>query len=1258
MLIRIWGKNMKYRIIRIEAVVLATVLLGAMLLVPVGSVETDRMLRSYEEQYGEFVYMDPDLLLTQYDNDDAGHKSDAGDELSRADVIYPGELEDDTPGRGRTGKLHSSTDQEDWYFFSVCDGQDIVITMTPPSGHNYDLGLWDDYDVERATSTNGSSTPEFISFTANYTGEWYIRIHYISGSGEAQYSFDVDLVGQNDAGSGNDAPGNFNDAILITPGDYTGYLDMDDPYDFYRFDVTSGQGIHFNLDMKNIAYLTDFDISLYNPSGEYVYEEDYYYDDELFYPADESGQWRVKIDIFPGWVDCPQPTEWDYYSYGSGAYELIFAIESSAPDPPAPIPQPDITPIAETFIIANDPDSNKDEYGYLASIPACNYLESEDRYLAPIVYEGDDTETEYHGTGEDRGVVDDTTQYLLDDWAYYLASHGKTPTEYNVPADPIEAAADIATNNWVSSDLAVVAIDGSDYEDTVKTAISRTKTLKREVEVETIPNDSPDITEMDGRYGYSMNIRKKWCAINVSMIGTGGAEPSLNAIVPHFMPMGADWWPYPYDMDGPKTDIYFPITRMGVWSAGTDKITGDWDFIITKYAGHRYRMWVRDSDSSIHVKIETDEPSDLLVFLVDPQGHLRAPDIPYWNGPVNPIHVWNGCHFDPGAGGYGPWRGWNPEPHTEFSAEVLHPEKGLWTAIVVPRHAEGPDSVDYSITGEIVYTNPKRANAAISAANGAVIASLEHVPLLYVTEDSIPTETQDAIDTLGVDNVIFVERGGNGDNVKNDLPTLTADLTTMREIVDYIKSYDASENYITVTSIKHSKGESTSRYDSSGGGYFAQAANIGAYHGSPVLRIGDAAVDGLIRTKVNPAGMADRIETWRLWEGDYYHGSRSCGHLPIHDQPVNGTSLQILIQMIRYLIRGEGELPPFGLDAKRYWNEELHDGIYDWIAGYGLDLDGQEGYCFVAPRKNIYIPAHFVMMGNNSYAGHIPGFTPAYTSALVARSLLYPALIFANPGRDIVTSQAMNFPDGNSWTTNDGISHQVYSTRDNKKSFGSHGRTYEGHCFWRAHLERMNEGASAMYYSGHGTGGSGVSAQYEQTEFCNYPDQVWWDAWRGYMYDNWGMARKNGHTWYNPDPPGLYDIIHFDYNDELFENLRSNAVFWMSCTTADANGPMAYLDHGAVLYYGNAGSGLRFEGGLQDLEFFKDVFIDGEPVGPAYSKQVWLHFRDFTTKDPTSMYGRSSLYGSDGITTIQCIYGDPNLIIYSPEWTSPIPVNP
>jgi hypothetical protein len=622
-----------------------------------------------------------------------------------------------------------------------------------------------------------------------------------------------------------------------------------------------------------------------------------------------------------------------------------------------------------------------------------------------------------------------------------------------------------------------------------------------------------------------------------------------------------------------------------------------------------------------------------MVYLVDPDGHLRAPDMPQWNGPVNPMHIWNGFHNS--TVGYSEWRVYRPDPATERSTQVLHPEPGYWTILVVPRNAEGDASVQYTITAEVRSINQNRADAAMSAANAAVIASHENVPLLYVTETEVPVSTQGAIAALGINEVIFVERGNIGSSVKGDLPSIATDLTTTQEIVDYIKAFPESENYITMTSIK------------SGDGYFAPAAMLAAYHTSPVLRIGEA--------PGNPAGVADRIQTWRLWEGDYYHGSRSPGHLPTATEPIESGPLQILIEMIKFLLSNgaNGELPPYGLDAKRYWNEELHDGIRAYTDSLGLEDDGQEGYAFVAPRKDIDLVAHSVMMGNNSYAGHIVGRTPAYTSAMINRNILYPAIIYANPGRDVTTTALINFPDGGTWKTNDGISHTIYSSREVKKSFGSHGRTYQGHALWRAHLETMNNGASAFYYSGHGTGGSGQSHQYEKTQNCNYPNQIWWDSWRGYSYDNWKTARDNGRVWYNADPPMLYDIIHYDYVDELYDNLRSNAMFYMSCSTADADGPMVGLDHGAVCWYGNAGSGLCPEADLQDDEFFKLVMIEGEPIGPAYTTQVWLHFRDFTTKDPTSMYGSSSMQ----VTTVQCIYGDPALIVYSPEWTVPVPVD-
>ncbi|RLF59846.1 MAG: hypothetical protein DRN27_01385 [Thermoplasmata archaeon] len=1234
---------MKLGKMKIKAFVIALFFIGTMI-VPINALhfeknnEIEQMDISDSGITGESEQLPPWQLDTKHikpninpaslnseDNMDMGTKRDAGDSMRRATVIYPGEPIDNTPGRGTTAEFSSGSD-EDWYCFSVCEGQQISVSASGST----DLLLKDINEEEKA-SGSGS-----LSFTAEYTGNWYLLVKSASGSGFT-YILDVDLNSQNDAGLGSDAGDSISQASSISIGEYYGYLDMNDEQDWYSFNVNNGDGLHFLLEMKSYAYYSDFDISLYNPSNELVYSEKYYYDDELFYTADVSGTWKIKIDIFPGYTNVPYAEEfWEYYSYGSGAYKLTFSIEDDIPENPPEIPQAQITPIAKSFFINNDPLSSKDEYGYIAAIPAANYFENGARFLAPIFYQGDETSTSWFGNDDGlKGTVDTTTQYLIDDWNAYLSTHDVTANEYIVPSDPIAAAAEIATTNWESSNLAVIAIDGSIYQDEVETVVQTTTTLNRNTKTTVLQSDDESLY---ANLGHTINIKEEWCALTVDIptvtktYGGDGCNLVTN-LWPSYMDMACDWWPTTYDGAGNATDVFIPIASPGIWSVSSPLSPDDYDqYIINQLAGHRYDIDI-NGDDAIKVKVETDEESDLLVFLVDPDGKLRAPDIPKWNGPIIEIHEW--CGLEQPA--YNPWREWNPEPHTEFSAEVLHPEEGTWTLIVVPRYEEGPDYT-YTVTADVVHINEKRADAAVSAANAAIIASQEHAPLLYVSEESVPSATSQALTQLGVSSVIFVERGNIGSTVKGSLPSISKDLTSMQDIIDQIKGYSNTENYITIASIK------------SGEGYIAPAAMVAAYHCSPLLRIGEA--------PGNPAGVADRIETWRLWEGDYYHGSRSTGHLPEHTSPLSGEgkwTLQTIIQAALFLITSgnSGEIPPLGMDAKRYWNEEMYDGVYNWINGFGLDNDGKEAYCIVADREDINLPLHSVLMGNKSYAGHIPGITPAYVSAVSVRNILYPALIYANENRDVTTAQMMNFADGGMWTTNDGVSTNAYSSRTIKSVFNSHGRNFEGHCLWDAHLKRMNDGASLMYYAGHGTGGSGISAQYYQTEHCNYPEQIWWDAWRGYSdFDNWKIARDNGRSWYNAEQPSLYDIVHFDHVDRLFENLHSMISLWLSCTTADGYGPMVYLDHGAVCYFGNAGSGLTPQEDLMDNEVFMQAFMYGDSISYAFSNEVWRHLRDYTTGDPTAMYGTSSI----GLTTMQCIYCDPALIGYSPEWTNPIPI--
>ena len=639
------------------------------------------------------------------DQHDAGYDGDAGDRILKSFAIFPMEPKDNTPGRGNTGTLAPPSDKEDWYMFSVCEGQKITITITPDD--DYDVELNDDTATVVASSYNTGTSPESISYTAEKTAIYYLRIFAKDGAGEGDYTMNIQLQGENDANSGGDAGDTPGQALTITPGTYFGFLSYYDQVDWYAFSVSSGEGIKVELEAP---MQSDCNIWLYDPDGNLVHQATYYGDDTLEYPANVGGIWKIKIDLFPGydskWDEYPVP----YYKYGSGAYELTLSLGGSVSSPPV-IPQPDITPIAQTIIVNNDGSSNKDEYAYIAAIPAANYVDGGTRYVSPVIYQGDDTITNWFGT------VDDTTNYLLEDWNGYLANHGKEAKEYVMDSEPIKAAADLAKKAWSSSGEAVVVVDGSNTADDVQEVLSQQTTLNVQKKTIDIRGGSPKLKELEGQVAYPMFIGKKWGAIKYNLLETNGRNIDTSLIDTKYREVAGDFWPYSED----RMDIFHPITIPGVWAAVAAS-KGDWLMHIELYSCDRYKIPVTTSDSTITVTIETDEPTYLWVYLVDPYGNIMAPNIPSWNGAeIKPIHQWNGNKT---VGDEHEYAHLIVEPHTTFTAEVHHAMPGKWTAIVVPREdMEG--SISYNIKAEVRTYNPDRLNYGLSAANGAVIASLK-----------------------------------------------------------------------------------------------------------------------------------------------------------------------------------------------------------------------------------------------------------------------------------------------------------------------------------------------------------------------------------------------------------------------------------------------------------------------------------------------------------------------------------------------------
>jgi hypothetical protein len=131
----------------------------------------DQFLNDYEGWYID----DISVYLTQ---NDAGTGGDAGNDFNGATTIYP--------PNSYYGALYevNPTDREDWYKFYASSGQTIYLYMSPPSGVDFDLQLYDPYGNCKTGSYNGRGSSDSLYFTATSSGYWRARIYIFDGEGQ------------------------------------------------------------------------------------------------------------------------------------------------------------------------------------------------------------------------------------------------------------------------------------------------------------------------------------------------------------------------------------------------------------------------------------------------------------------------------------------------------------------------------------------------------------------------------------------------------------------------------------------------------------------------------------------------------------------------------------------------------------------------------------------------------------------------------------------------------------------------------------------------------------------------------------------------------------------------------------------------------------------------------------------------------------------------------------------------------------------
>jgi hypothetical protein len=673
-----------------------------------------------------------------------------------------------------------------------------------------------------------------------------------------------------------------------------------------------------------------------------------------------------------------------------------------------------VVPENAAMLIQHDKNSYIDDYAYLAGVPASVfYDEDSDKLISyPLLF----YEPPGKKTGQDAILNDgDSVVYFMEDWMTYSdgkldylqlvnipqaeSLKSKFPSAKSViisDTDHAGVAAEIAKTNWAYSDEAVLAVAEGDYS-------------------------RPD----DSEATYSGEITGSTPAMGVeTVVFEGTAKPSPVSPVFHDFHIDKGYryiqanmvWGNPYN---PVKEITArgkdPDLQLYDWALGENgaevACSANWN--VLSGARERIGSFIYDDDADwsaavtymptkpVYEPIQTG-PGINYDYSAQDQQNTRASEGPSFNYDGLPESIASEtdytitCDLYPGIdlilNETTPFMcrdakfelTWS-DPSTSLGliirgpsgadiAKAISNSGGASQIIDIPELGEGQYSVSVINLGEsssgadfkVKYSwrqsmYKKEGEGLFSATEGAVYASTKNIPLLYTGISSVPSETIDALNTLGVKKVYLVNLGGiAGDDLLTELRSVRSTFQPKLEVEEiehctemYKRIYDTTskngiyQNDIVFTTIN----PWTSWYVSDGIGpeddkslAIGPAAYAAAHHGGPVL-ITD---------------IYSRLSCAQAWHNEFWR------------------------------LAFPGRLPP-SVGCMMLTGM----AVYEQLELFGLDRPSQESILTVAGQFDIGAAWDRMLVGA-AVSGRIIG-TPVDESCWVSRSMLYPAMIYANP---------------------------------------------------------------------------------------------------------------------------------------------------------------------------------------------------------------------------------------------------------------------
>ncbi len=571
------------------------------------------------------------------------------------------------------------------------------------------------------------------------------------------------------------------------------------------------------------------------------------------------------------------------------------------------------------------------------------------------------------------------------------------------------------------------------------------------------------------------------------------------------------------------------------------------------------------------------------------------------------------------------------EPEKTWNAQQLNP---------------GSDSLEFH------YKEYPRTSDAMteSVTNGAVVAALKNVPMLYTAGDTPEYAVVQALEELNIENLVIID------------PADMIEISHWQDLgLEVVAKKSDVDVFDYIYEISKSKGLDKSLVlNAQGGPWFSGAAFSAAYHGAPVPALDDPEIVEVLNQAT--------VTWWQTTQSDV-----------VYMRPVfteNNTPKQRIMEEIS--VNFFNWLEGFNIDFNPDCNDANGDGVPD--TGSSWDYSEDVDIIVVSPLNTIKPTLDRAINGKASI-GRIPIADPSALWAVLNREMLYWKVGFSqadnpeNPNDMPPTADHWNkagwsfvsytHDDSNPNDNDNGDSddddycgfddggqvHKSYRPREELPLIAeSYGKTNDFHTYYTNVRTMLENGVSFWSQNGHGS--------------HNYMMET------GIGITSLG-ADPSDPKWTGPNPPddGFIDppvdpVSGWDLYYEI-DNLHSPFIVMMACQVGGSRHPENLLRTGAVAALGSTVITAKKSTSMF-LDRTSRGLFSGLSFGESHRWAVDECSNVYSMHDPTTNdYLYSDLGYSDtlwrraGDTVQTVLYGDPDLVMIAPtlwvdvQWSYP-----